>query len=53
LLTYGGQQFELKSATGEVPNVAGLVPQEYFEELKNIDREMRLLFAKYAPKNLK
>jgi hemerythrin len=49
LLTYGGQQFELKSAAGEVPNVTSLIPQEYFEELKNIDREMRLLFAKYVP----
>lgn len=49
LLTYGKEQFEQKSTTGKVPNVTGLIPQEYFEELKNIDREMRLLFAKYTP----
>ena len=47
LLTYGEQQFELKSATGQVPNVLGLIPKEYFEELKNIDRELGRLFAKY------
>lgn len=49
LLTYGEEQFEQNRAKGQVPNVAGLIPREYFEELKNIDREMKALFAKYGP----
>lgn len=49
LLTYGEEQFEKNRAMGKVPNVLGLIPQEYFEELKNIDQEMSGLFAKYDP----
>ncbi|MCR4377804.1 MAG: hypothetical protein NUV50_06895 [Rhodospirillales bacterium] len=49
LLTYGEEQFEKNRAMGKVPNVLGLIPQEYFEELKNIDQEMSALFAKYDP----
>ena len=48
LLAYGEQQFEKHRDDGKVPNVASLIPQEYFEELKSIDREMRLLSAKYG-----
>lgn len=49
LLTYGEEQFEQNRAKGQVPNVAGLISQEYFEELKSIDGEMKTLFAKYGP----
>ena len=47
LLTYGEEQFEKHCDDGKVPNVLGLIPREYFEELKNIDRELGLLFVKY------
>lgn len=48
LLTYGEEQLEQNRTKGQVPNVAGLIPQEYFEELKDIDFEMKTLFARYG-----
>jgi len=49
LLAYGDEQFKQNRIKGQVPNVAGLIPQEYFEELNDIDSELRTLFAKYGP----
>jgi hemerythrin len=51
LLAYADKQFELGSSTGQVPNVAPLIPQEYFEELKDVDAEMSTLLAKYKYKD--
>lgn len=48
LLAYGEAQFEQNRAKGQVPNVVGLIPQEYFEELNEIDLEMSALLAKYG-----
>ncbi|MFC1672865.1 hemerythrin domain-containing protein [Pseudomonadota bacterium] len=47
-LTYAEDKFVEKAASQEIPNVVGLIPDQYIEELKDLDAKMTDLFAKYG-----
>lgn len=43
LFTYAEGQFNAQKDSGEIPNITALIPQKYFEELKNLDAELAQL----------
>lgn len=49
VLIYASEQFEQARATSTIPSVAQLIPQDYFDELMDVDGEMKTLMNKYGP----
>lgn len=48
MLSYVADKFDEKRDTGEIPNVVNLIPQQYFEELQDLDAEMSDLLREHG-----
>lgn len=45
--TYADDKFAANEASREAPNIVDMIPEKYFEELKDLDAEMAVLLKRY------